>query len=151
MTQIFNTEFELSMRLLLLLSVLDKETDIDTLIIYDFFTTYGKNYNLTDENLNGNANTLYSEITSRRLLFNQVIKSSVKNAYVSIKYTKNGYLYCLSNYGREIVNEMKSDYAFFYKNNATVIYNFSKNKTLEELKEYAKMIERNNGDLLWED
>ena len=76
MTQIFNTNFEISRRLLLLLSIHKRELDIDVITALDLITTYSKNYDLGSENLHGDNSLSFSEITIRRELISKAIKNN---------------------------------------------------------------------------
>ena len=68
MNQLFNTVFENSLRILILLDVMQKPQDIDMIHIIDFMIIYGKVFRITDVNLNGDNALKFSEFISRRSL-----------------------------------------------------------------------------------
>lgn len=112
MTQIFNTSFEISLRVLLTLFVSEKPLSMDLIVAFDLVTTYGKNYGVLEDNLHGENSQSFSESSSRRTLVKESIKNLVLDDYIS---TRNGFSFSISQRGRELCESMTSDYAIDYK------------------------------------
>lgn len=55
--RVFNTAFETSLRILLLLDVSDIDLDEQTIRAADFIATYGKEFELSDDSPNGDNPT----------------------------------------------------------------------------------------------
>ena len=67
MRTVFNSTFEVSLRILLLLSESgDAGLSIDRIAAYDFITIYSRYFDLSDRVLHGENEFGYSEIASRR-------------------------------------------------------------------------------------
>ena len=73
--KVFNTTFEISMRLLLMLSLVDKRgLTLDNLATADFIANYSKEFGLTDSNLHGDNEFSFSEYSTRRSFAQDAIK-----------------------------------------------------------------------------
>ena len=66
MTKLFNGTFETLLRVLLILSVKGRIT-IDRILEYEFMATYGREFGISEENLHGNNNFNFAEISIRRI------------------------------------------------------------------------------------
>ena len=66
MSRIFNTRFELSLRVLILLNVSKIALDLETTYVVDFVATYGRTFSISDINLNGDNQFKFSEFAVRR-------------------------------------------------------------------------------------
>ena len=56
MNSIFNSPFELSLRILILMKTRNSRVTVDWLSCLDFVTTYGKDFGVSEFNLHGDAN-----------------------------------------------------------------------------------------------
>lgn len=121
MSNIFNTEFELSMRILLILNVNDrKKRTIDNLVGIDFITVYGKDFGVSNYNLHGDNNYRFSEYTTRRDMFFKTIKNLVIQNLVEVSCLKSGFFYKITEEGKYFCNALNDDYAVEY---TTILYN----------------------------
>lgn len=82
----------------------------------DILSTYCKHYGISDENLHGDTSYALSEVASRSELINEALKLLVMQRYVYVTATNKGFLYSISSIGKEIHQQMVSDYATDYEN-----------------------------------
>ncbi|MFA6834244.1 MAG: ABC-three component system middle component 2 [Bacteroidaceae bacterium] len=136
--KIFNTEFEISMRILLLLNAFEEGLDLDRILYLDFFTTYSKNYELDGENINGDNDFRLNDLMLQPTLFEKSIKELVLDGFVNVLADKSGFIYKINSKGKTICLEMKSDYSEEYKINASLTYQNFKDKNIMYLKQFAK-------------
>ena len=80
--KLFNTTFENALRLLILLDVYDYPQTLDMLYAVDFMATYGKTFNITEDNLNGDNQYKFSEFASRREAVKIALKALVLDGLV---------------------------------------------------------------------
>ena len=110
MTQIFNSELEVNLRILSILAVIQNSVSLDYITTMDLFTTYGKNYGFTLDNLHGDSSYNFSEIASRRTLINRSIKSLVTKGLIRAEKSVNGFYYSINDDGRKISNALDTNY-----------------------------------------
>lgn len=79
---IFNSVYETSMRLVLLLNTFDCLLSSEELFVFDFIATYGKEFGLTDVSLNGDSEFTLSKATLRRKRVMEAISYLVRNGYI---------------------------------------------------------------------
>lgn len=116
MNNIFNTELEISMRLLLVLSQSEnKKLTFDSLVLADFIANYSKEFELSNRNLHGENNLNFAEFAKRRTLSQISIKSLVIENLINVSSTKDGFLYFITDRGKQFINSLSSDYADEYK------------------------------------
>lgn len=115
MIKVFNTTFENSLRMLLLLSGFQKPELLDRLYITDFLAVYGKDFNITQENLNGDNDFKYSEFQSRKELCRKALKDLVVNGMVTPHKDGSGILYELTDAGNQFAESLQSEYATEYR------------------------------------
>lgn len=115
-SSVFNTIFEVSMRLLLLLSLSkNRGLTLDSLITADFIANYSKEFGLSDNNLHGDNEFSFSELSARRLSAQNAIKQLVLENMIQVAYSKFGFQYSISERGRAFCNTLTSDYASEYR------------------------------------
>ena len=116
MNKIFNTTFETSLRILLLLSVSESEQmTLDRMADCDFITIYSKYFGLSGMALHGENNFGLSGFAARRGMMQSTLKSMVLDGLVSVKRRENGFQYSISSVGKNVVCKMESEYAKDYK------------------------------------
>lgn len=101
MIKVFNSRFENSLRLILMLNCYGEAKDLDSLYITDFITVYGKDFGISKENLNGDNDFKYSEFQSRKVACRNALKELVLNGLALPLKEKDGILYCITEAGRE--------------------------------------------------
>lgn len=115
MENVFNTPFEISLRVLLTLSVEDKQTmTADMIVVADFITVYGRAFGITDENLNGDNVFNFSEFASRRELVRKAIKLLVLDGLVIVSKRRDGFRFSISESGQAYRVRIDNDYADEY-------------------------------------
>lgn len=139
--KVFNTEFEISMRLLLVLSTFrnNKRLTIDRLVTVDFISNYSKEFGLSNSNLHGDNEFSFSEFSARRELAQKAIKQLVLENMVKVSYSSDGFIYSITERGLDLSNSLASDYANEYRLYAhkAIIYMDSKKE-----KELLNLISR---------
>lgn len=112
MNKIFNTTFESSLRILLLLYVSeDEQMTLDRIADYDFITIYSKDFGISNMALHGENEFGLSEFAARRGMMQSTMKSLVLDGLVSVKRRQNGFQYSISAVGKTVAGKMESEYA----------------------------------------
>ena len=103
MNKIFNTTFESSLRILLLLYVSeDEQMTLDRIADYDFITIYSKYFGISNMALHGENEFGLSEFAARRGMMQSTMKSLVLDGLVSVKRRQNGFQYSISAVGKTV-------------------------------------------------
>lgn len=145
-SRVFNTTFEVSMRVLILLDIYKSPLDEDQIIYLDFFTIYSKNYAIGNENLNGDSEFMLNQFTAQRTLIRDSIKELVLSGHINVTNTKKGFVYSINNKGLKLCTNMNTNYSVTYKENATLVKKVFRNANIKKIKSYAReMEEQTNG------
>ena len=133
MGTVFNSTFEVSLRLLLLLSESgDTGLSIDRIATYDFISIYSRYFDLSDKVLHGENEFGYSEVASRRNKAQAAIKEMVLGGLVLVVRSDDGYKYRIAENGKKVANNLVSEYAIAYRELAKLtVKKFSKNTEME--------------------
>ena len=132
---IFNTEIETSLRILINLDTINKEISKDVLIVSDFLTLYGKLFNITDYNLHGDSPLSKSEFPTKRELITNTLNTLVLDGFVKLS-VNNGFKYSITEKGKNLCDKLKTQYADEYKKTVLEIYKYLDNrKLLDVIKE----------------
>ena len=75
--RLFNTPFELSLHVVLLLDVANAGITLDRIAAYDFIAIYCEDFGVADKSLNGENGFAFSELSARRNLTKTAIKNLV--------------------------------------------------------------------------
>ena len=126
---IFNTDIETSLRILINLNTINKSVTKDELIVSDFLAIYGKLFGITDYNLHGDSPLSKSEYTVKRDLMQNVIKSLVLDELLLL-HTNNGFKYSISTSGKELCNKLKTQYSEEYSFAVIKAYEYLNNNEL---------------------
>lgn len=82
--KLFNSPFEMSLRMMLLLAAAPKEKfTIDRIIGLDFISCYAADFGMPYANLHGDNGYRYGEIVGRRLLVQEAVKELVTQGLVA--------------------------------------------------------------------
>lgn len=133
MIQVFNSEFEISMRILLLLSTYNKPLNAGYIKAIDLLSIYGKQYGISDSNLHGDSSYSFSEVAARHDIIAKSLKSLVKSNLVNVRSSSEGYIYQINQNGIECCNKMTSDYALEYRHAVNNTREHIAGKTLKEI------------------
>lgn len=111
MNDLFNTPFENGLRAMLILYITQKRgITIDRIVAYDFMTIYGNDLGVAENNLHGINHFSFSELTSKRAICSEGVKSFVLDGLITVERNKNGFIYSLSSSGTKYVEALDSDY-----------------------------------------
>ena len=114
MSSVYNSIYEIKIRILLLLRCSIKEfISSDMIAGLDFITVYGKEFGVSNINLHGDNRYKFSELPSRREIVQQAINVLVRNNLVEVSL-KNGFEYQITDRGEEFIQTFESNYALKY-------------------------------------
>lgn len=133
MIKIFNSKHEISFRVLVLLNIINKNCSLDLITSLDLFATYGKAYEMIDYNLHGDNTYTFSEITSRRKLINEALRSLVLEGLIIPSQNAYGFTYSISEEGMKICSKMDTDYFIQYSESVQIVNDFTANMTEEQI------------------
>ncbi|HEY4601969.1 MAG TPA: ABC-three component system middle component 2 [Cerasibacillus sp.] len=112
MNSIFNSPFEISLRVIIILSEYeDSYLSADMITAIDFMSIYSNAFGLADTNLHGDNPFKFSELASRRELVQIALKELVANGFISVNSSKNGFMYFITNNGLRYSDSFESKYA----------------------------------------
>lgn len=113
--KLFNTPFELSLHVVLLLDVVDMGLTLDRIAAYDFIAIYCEDFGFANKSLNGENGFAFSELSTKRNLIKKAIKDLVVDGLVTATDDNAGILYLISESGRKMSTSLQSEYAMKYK------------------------------------
>lgn len=113
--KLFNTPFELSLHVVLLLDVADTGLTLDRIAACDFIAIYCEDFGIADRSLNGENGFAFSELSARRNLIKTAIKDLVVDGLVIATDDETGILYSVTESGRKMSESFQSEYAERYK------------------------------------
>ncbi|MDY2945236.1 MAG: ABC-three component system middle component 2 [Lachnospiraceae bacterium] len=134
--KVFNTPFENMLRILLLADTLNTPANADRLAALDFICIYGRKCRILDKNLHGDNEFGFSEFTNKRKKIAEAIRLSVRNDYIKVEHTGQGFMYSINDRGRQIVRDIQSPYAKAYAIGAKIVCRRFANVTDEEILQY---------------
>ena len=139
MNNIFNTTFEISLRVLLNLFVSrNSEKTLDNIAACDFITTYSRNFSIAFTNLHGYSEFSFNEFATRRALASEALKSLVLDNLVSISARSDGFYYTINKRGIELCNKMNTEYAKSYIELCQITNKFIRDKDEIEILDLIK-------------
>ena len=130
MHKVFDSIFENSLRILLLLNEFETEQNIDTIYVTDFISLYGKDFGISQKNLNGDNNYKFSEFASKRQLIQETLKYLVFKELVLVVSDDLGIKYKINEESKTYCETLDSDYANEYRINANKAINYLNSKSL---------------------
>ena len=111
MNNIFNTSFEVSLRILIILNTVQTRLSIDRITDLDFIAIYGKDFGVSEYNLHGDNDYRFSEYTSKREIVSQALKELVLGGYIIPHCNKSGFNYSISRSGTMFCESLNDKYA----------------------------------------
>lgn len=121
MNKLFNSVFENSLRIILLLAEFGEAHSIDMIYATDFMVSYGATFSMSETDLNGENPYKFSEFASRREIVHAALKELVLDGLVFPTSTEHGILYSITDTGREFSQTLNSEYAQEYRKTAKKI------------------------------
>lgn len=112
---VFNSSFEIELRVLLLLSAARKKAyAIERIVALDFITCYAGNFQMPYLNPQGDNQFMFTELASRRERIRDAIKSLVTQGLIEVSLDQ-GYTFSIADAGNSFIKKLKSEYAIQYK------------------------------------
>ena len=121
MMKIFNSTFENTLRLIILLYVFKEPKTEDMLYSIDFITQYSAEFNISTNNLHGENAFMFSEFATRKEIIRLALKDMVLEGYVKPINGQSGITYTLTGDGKAFASELDSEYASDYRQLAELI------------------------------
>ena len=112
---LYNTPFEMSLHVMLLLTECRSYMALDRITVYDFITTHSAEFGITEETGGGKNGFAFSEYALKRKLTNQALKSLVLDRLVLVSEQPCGFMYQISETGENTANKLQSEYAQKYR------------------------------------
>lgn len=141
MNDVFNTSFEISLRMLLILNTVQSRLSIDRIIALDFIAIYGKDFGVSEYNLHGDNDYRFSEYTSKREIISKAIKELVLRGYVNPYCNKSGFNYSISKNGTTFCESLNDKYAEEFidmvRKANMLFHEYSDRKLIHCINEYA--------------
>ena len=138
--KIFNSDFEMQLRVLLLLSQTKRALSREEIVNFDFITIYSADFGVGVENLHGDNKFKYGEFASRQELCWVALKQLVVDGLVTV-VTKDGFSYKISATGLQYANDMESAYSIEYREIARKVFaqysNYSEKEIRSEIDKKA--------------
>jgi hypothetical protein len=138
MDSVFNTPFEMSLRVLLLLATGGSKTS-DMLTLADTVVIYGAEFGIADDNLHGGAGYILDEFDTRRELTKQAVGQLVRRGLVRVMRENDGFRFSITPQGKGFHDSLDSDYAAEYSRLANAANAYIGDKTEREV--FALMCE----------
>lgn len=139
MTKVFNTVFEVSLRVLCILNIVETPISLERILCLDFFSIYGKDFDLCNFNLHGNSNYKYAEMASRRFLIKKGLQNLVLQRYIDVTFNSSGVFYAISLKGKNFQQKMNNNYSLKLSNILKDIISVMGNKPDSELLNLLKL------------
>lgn len=133
MSSVFNTTFEVSLRVLLALSMVGKPRTPDMIAAMDFITVYGKNFGVAETNLHGDNSYKYGELANRRAIIKKALKSLVLDGMVDVYEKEGGFHFAINDAGEAFSASLTSEYAEEYVRVAKEAVAYIDSKTEREI------------------
>ena len=115
MSNPFNSVFETTLRILVLMEVFIKPKTVDMLCMADFVTTYGLCLGVSNHNINGENKFKFSELAARREKVGAALRDLCLMGLAISSVEKDGINYSLTETGSKLASELDSAYAEAYR------------------------------------
>jgi hypothetical protein len=150
-TKLFNSVFENSLRLILLLEEFPSAQSLDMLYVADFMVSYGATFGVADNDLNGENQYKFSEFASRREVVRAALRQLVIDGMAFPENTRRGIQYVITDAGCQYSQELDSAYATEYRECARrvvkLIHNKSERTLIDEInKMSAKSLRKGSNE-----
>ena len=113
--KVYNSVFENSIRIVLLLDVFGLPENLDMIYCVDFMVSYGRFFDLSRIDLNGENPYMFSEFAARRKFVKEALKELVLYGMVKPINANDGIVYQITEIGRKYSRSLTSDYAKDYR------------------------------------
>jgi len=116
-TNIFNRPLELALRAMLVATCATPGTrfSAERLAYLDFVATYGKIFNVAENNLHGDNTFCFAELLNRVVLMRKALAQAAAQSYFDFVPSESaGFFFSLSAKGREFCSSLNNDYVERY-------------------------------------
>ena len=141
MNNIFNTSFEVSLRILIILNTVQTRLSIDRITDLDVIAIYGKDFGSSEYNLHGDNDYRFSEYTSKRKIVSQALKELILRGYIIPHCNKSGFNYSISRSGtmfcRSLNDKYAEDFTDIVKKTDSLFFEYSDRELIYIINEYA--------------
>lgn len=122
MNSILGSQFEASLRILLLLEAAPNETLSEGAIAaLDYITVYSRDFGVSESNLHGESKYRFGEFASRRATIRTAIKQLVLDGLVVVTRSSSGFHYKLGSDGIDFASSLDTEYADAYYETVTQV------------------------------
>lgn len=116
MNNIFNSTFEISLRILLILSEYHPTPLTSDMISYiDYICLYGKSFGIGSNNLHGDNIFELSEFIMKNHMINESLKTLIIKGLITTNFDTNGFTYIISTEGINYSDNINCDYGNDFK------------------------------------
>lgn len=136
--RLFDTVFETSLRLVLLLDELDTDASADYIQAVDFMALYGKHFSVSDSSINGDNPYMFCEYASRRELVRAALNELVLQGRVFPTAEESGFLFRNTFDGHRLADSLDNDFSQKYRRTVEAVL-----ESIKEIEEGA-LIEKLN-------
>lgn len=140
--KLFDTVFETSLRLLLLLDELDADASADYIQAVDFMALYGKHFSVSDSSINGDNPYMFCEYASRRELVRAALNELVLQGHIFPTAAESGFLFRNTYDGHRLADSLDNDFSQKYRRTVEAILESIKEieggALIEKLNEHAR-------------
>lgn len=113
--KLFNSPFEMGLRIIILLAESPREKfSVDRIIGLDFISCYAADFGMPYANLHGDNGYRYGEIAGRRILVQEAVKKLVTQGLIDVTVDR-GYMFSISKSGKKYAGSLNTDYAKEYR------------------------------------
>ena len=104
----------MELRIISLLSTeIDKAYKLEKILALDFISCYAGKFGFPYQNLHGNGQYMFGEISNRRTIMQEAIKNLVVQGLI-IPVVNRGYFYKITDVGKKYITSFESAYAKEY-------------------------------------
>ena len=129
----------------MLLYVCGKPVNIDRMVSYDFIATYGKYFGVDEENLHGDSEYSFGELSARRMIMMGSIRYLVTHNLIRAVDTDKGFVYDITESGAAVVQKMTSDYSVRYRKAVRQVCDKLESLSDKELRDRIDLCSRSAG------
>lgn len=129
----------------MLLFVCGQPVNIDRMVSYDFIATYGKYFEVDKENLHGDSEYSFGELSARRMIMMGSIRYLVTHNLIRAVDTDKGFVYSITESGAAVVQRMTSDYSLRYRKAMRRVYDEMRYLSDKELRDRIDLCSRSIG------
>lgn len=144
--KIYNTAYEIGIRILILLGQSTKELDLQRIIFYDYLMIHYNDVNAAYESLHPDNPYHATELFVRRKLVQDALKLIGQKGLVEVKLSNKGIQYNITSLGINCLSYFESEYFTKLSEYSRLVIEEFNNYSDEELKRYI-----NNNVGQWED